>query len=145
MAGRRTDNGASIAAALAKFRESDVGQDVETSGVEFIELEPAAISPIDGEEVDAPPPRDEAHAAAPPPHADAPPPRDEAHAAAPQPNANAQAPARAQPEFRILEQLKRVHNAHAGHFGALTTYRRLLMLQDCCWGLSPSELRAEVG
>jgi hypothetical protein len=124
VAGRRTDyGGASIAAALAKFRDDLNDPDFE---VEFRELDMATISPINGEEqVEHAPPA---------------PPLEPAELQ-PNPSPPVIVPL---PEFRILEQLKRVHNSQAGHFGVLTTYRRLLMMQDCCWGLTPGELRHEV-
>ena len=131
VAGRRMDNEASIAAALAKFRQDVEGSqersDSENFVVEFKELENAVLSPINGDEIIEP--ADNVDADRQP----EPPPR------AAQPFIGPELPG-----FRILDQLRSVHNAHAGHFGVLTTYRRLLMLQDCCWGLSPSELRAEV-
>ena len=43
-----------------------------------------------------------------------------------------------------FEAIKRVHNARAGHMGAFVTYRRLRQLQDCCWGLTPMQLREAV-
>lgn len=43
-----------------------------------------------------------------------------------------------------FEAISRVHNARVGHMGAFVTYRRLRQLQDCCWGLSPMQLREAV-
>lgn len=120
VAGRREDNGASIAAALAKFHDEPLEHQPDDFEMEFKELGIATISPIDGEELPAV--EGDQQQQAPPPVFLGP----------------------DLPGFRILGQLRRVHNAEAGHFGVLTTYRRILMLQDCCWGLTPSELRSEV-
>lgn len=120
-AGRRMDNGASISAALAKFQFSSEEEPApDYSDVEFGELVDAVASPIEGSEF------------AERPEIEQPPPAIPVF----------EGPKT--PSFRIREQLQSVHNAQAGHFGVLTTYRRLLMLQDCCWGLSPSELRSQV-
>jgi hypothetical protein len=121
VAGERDCQQAVISAALAKYSEdTDMNPDTE---VTFTELQPALISPVEGEEIPA---ADEAQL-----------PEQE-----PQPLFRPFGPE--PPPFRIIEQLRTVHNSRAGHFGVLTTYRRLLQLQDCCWGMSPSEIRAEV-
>jgi hypothetical protein len=130
VSGGRSMHEAKISAALAKYsypddeRQDDDdghegGEGESVSFCEFCELPQAVLSSISGEEVDVvqpePPVPQQAEFIGPP-----------------------------LPEFRILEQLRSVHNSQVGHFGVLTTYRRLLLLQDCCWGLSPSEIRAEV-
>jgi hypothetical protein len=123
VAGRRMDDGASIAAALAKFRQDmedgpNPEPNPENFAVEINEVEEAVVPPVGDEAGEGRLPEQLPH---------------DSPIIGPQ-----------LPSFRILDQLRRVHNAHAGHFGVLTTYRRLLMLQDCCWGMSPSELRSEV-
>ena len=129
--GRSDDSEAKLTAALSKFRETDTAND-NLEEVVFRELPPALLSPISGEELDDPVQVDLALAD--------PAPADPERADPTAPTFYGPLP----PPFRIIEQLRRVHNSQAGHFGALTTYRRLLCLQDCCWGLSPAELRAEV-
>jgi hypothetical protein len=44
----------------------------------------------------------------------------------------------------IVKAIGRVHNAEVGHMGTFVTYRRLRNLQDCCWGLSPTQLKEAV-
>ncbi len=125
VAGERDDKQATIAAALSKFR-ADIPFATNTD-VTFVELQPALISPIDGDEIldQGEMPEHDALQPAPPQPLNVP--------FGPEP-----------PPFRVAEQIKLVHNSRVGHFGVLTTYRRLLCLQDCCWGLSPRELREEV-
>jgi hypothetical protein len=133
----RSEHEAKLSATLAKYccRDDDNhegGGEESLSFCEFTELPEAVLSPISGEEADA----TQHEPAAPQQH-------DVAQPEPPEP----QQPGfigPLLPDFRILEQLRSVHNSQVGHFGVLTTYRRLLLLQDCCWGLSPSEIRAEV-
>jgi hypothetical protein len=106
-----------ISAALAKYRDNEIDSRADAEAV-FTELPTAVISPVSGEEI--PGETQPYQEQRPQPFGPEPPP------------------------FRITEQLRSVHNSRVGHFGVLTTYRRLLQLQDCCWGLSPGEMRAEV-
>jgi hypothetical protein len=48
------------------------------------------------------------------------------------------------PQHPIIEAIGRVHNAEVGHMGTFVTYRRLRNLQDCCWGLTPTQLKEAV-
>jgi hypothetical protein len=63
-----------------------------------------------------------------------------ARAAHPQPPP----PMSEQQTLSCSQAIQRVHNAEAGHMGAFVTYRRLRSLQDCCWGLSPMQMRDAV-
>lgn len=44
----------------------------------------------------------------------------------------------------IISAIGRVHNAEVGHMGTFVTYRRLRNLQECCWGLTPTQLKEAV-
>jgi hypothetical protein len=148
VSGERKDDEAKMAATIAKF--STPQDDITLEGVTFTELPLTTLSAT-GDETEAPtgaavtpiasvaePPA--ADTAASPAAAE----RPAADVAKPPLIGVAGPPPANVPPLRILEQLRSVHNSHAGHFGVLTTYRRVLSLQDCCWGLSPSEIRAEV-
>ena len=134
VSGERSSHEAKLANAIAKFRVPSLeGSNASTGSddVTFRELPPALLSVLGEEIVDSEQP--------PPPAFDPAPPPGEIEQ-----NPASNAPPRLETDFRLLEQLRSVHNSHVGHFGVLTTYRRLLQMQDCCWGLTPGEIRAEV-